>query len=158
VVTAFEAEQATAAALPASDVWSFGIIAFEMLTAEPTFEPFASLADVRDRITGRAAMPWEGESAAELLPQLRVFRETILACLRRDPASRPPIGAVVRAFERLFQATSALGAAEVEGAPVLPMPPASMREPTGAGTAVDVHPDSRLQRALKADRHLWGSL
>jgi hypothetical protein len=41
-----------------------------------------------------------------LLPKLRIFQSTVLECLQRDPAARPPIRVIVSAWDHLFQAAS----------------------------------------------------
>jgi serine/threonine protein kinase len=106
VVAACEAGADTHIADPATDVWALGLIAFEMLTGEPAFPPMASTSDVMARISGRKAMPWEGSRRPELLHRLRVFEANVLACLQRDPALRPPMTAVVRGWEHVFQTVS----------------------------------------------------
>jgi serine/threonine protein kinase len=106
VVVAFEAGQRTLAMHPAADVWALGLIAFEMLTGERIFAPFAEQQDILNAVAGRTAMPWEGPRRPELLRKLRVFRKHVLACLQRVPAQRPPIDAVVRGWDHLFQAST----------------------------------------------------
>jgi serine/threonine protein kinase len=106
VVAAFQADQHTLAVHPAADVWALGLIAFEMLTGERIFAPFAEQQDILNAIAGHTAMPWEGPHRPELLRKLRVFRRHVLECLQRDPAQRPPIDAIVRGWEHLFQAST----------------------------------------------------
>jgi serine/threonine protein kinase len=103
VVAAYEAGARTHIVHPAADIWALGLIAFEMLTGEPAFPPLASMADIMGRISGREAMLWEGPRRPELLHKLRVFKANVLDCLQRDPTLRPPMTAVVRGWEHVFQ-------------------------------------------------------
>jgi serine/threonine protein kinase len=106
VIAAFEAGARSHIVSPAADVWALGLIAFEMLTGERTFPPFTETDDILNAISGRTSLPWEGPRRPELLRKLRVFRKHVLECLLRDPAKRPPIDAVIRGWDHLFQATS----------------------------------------------------
>jgi serine/threonine protein kinase len=106
VVAAYEAQHATHVVSPASDVWSLGAIAFEMLTGEALFGPFTPPAEVLACIAGREPMPWEGPRRATLLARLHVFRANVLECLHRDPALRPPMASVVRGWEHLFHSAT----------------------------------------------------
>jgi Protein kinase domain len=102
VIAAYEAGARTLIASPAADVWSLGLVAFEMLTGEPAF-PALSMQEIVERLAGRAALPWEGPRRTELLRKLRSFKANVMDCLHRDPARRPPMISVVRGWEHLIR-------------------------------------------------------
>lgn len=63
---------------------------------------------VRDRITGRAPLPWEEpEAQASGHRQLRILKHTVLACLHRDPKARPTAAKLLRSWNRIFDTYSA---------------------------------------------------
>jgi serine/threonine protein kinase len=107
VILAYEAGQETHYVSTAADVWALGVIAFEMLTGERTFDPYTSKTDMLSAIAGRTQLPWEGPRRAELLEKLCAFQHLVLECLQRDPEKRPSIQTVFDAWEHLFQAGSA---------------------------------------------------
>jgi serine/threonine protein kinase len=102
VIAAYEAGARTLVASSAADVWSLGLVAFEMLTGEPAF-PEMSLEEIVDHLAGRAALPWEGPRRPELLRKLRAFKSNVMDCLQRDPARRPQMSSVVRGWEHIFR-------------------------------------------------------
>jgi serine/threonine protein kinase len=106
LIAAFEAGQESHIMEPAVDVWALGVIAFEMLTGESVFEPFAGQDAALSAIAGRTPMPWEGARRSELLAKLFAFQPHVLECLQRDPVKRPTIDKFVAAWEHLFQSSS----------------------------------------------------
>ena len=92
----------------AVDIWSIGVIAFELLTGERAFPRHSVGADadqaVQDAIAGRTLLPWEGPSAdtAERLKKLRGLRRTVLRCLDRDPAKRPTALSLLSSWDHTF--------------------------------------------------------
>jgi serine/threonine protein kinase len=107
LIAAFEAGQESHITEPAVDVWALGVIAFEMLTGESMFEPFAGQDAALSAIAGRTHMPWEGPRRNELLAKLCALQPHVQECLQRDPLKRPTIDKVVEAWEDLFQSSSA---------------------------------------------------
>jgi hypothetical protein len=79
-------------ALPAADVWSFGVIAHELLTGAPPF----SEAPVLAQLAGRSAAPAAPLDAPTLPAALRALLD---ACLCVDPAERPTSAALRDAFD-----------------------------------------------------------
>lgn len=82
----------------AADIWSLGVLAFELLLLRRTFSPGTPEKDIRERISGRLPMPWE-----EVDPVgLRTLRPSVLQCLSRAPAARPSAEATVTAWRNLL--------------------------------------------------------
>lgn len=103
VVKAYEAHESVIMVDPSMDMWSFGLMAFELLTEEPVFQPYTSAADVCDQVTGRKLLPWEDpELADDKLKKLRMLRRSLVKCLSRDPAERPSSGDLLASWNRLF--------------------------------------------------------
>jgi serine/threonine protein kinase len=113
VVVAYQAGARTFVASPTADVWSLGLVAFELLTGEPAF-PAMSLGEVMDSLAGRAALPWEGPRRPELMRKLRTFKANVMDCLQRDPARRPPMISVVRGWEHLIRGATVTATCTVQ--------------------------------------------
>ena len=88
VVTAFVNHESSIVASEAADMWSMGVIAYELLTGEPAMPPGATRQSLIDALTGKAKLPWEAADAATLRKLMRL-RGVIMQCLHRDPAKRP---------------------------------------------------------------------
>lgn len=109
----------------ATDVWSLGLIAFELLTGERVFGPQTTADEIRAAISGRTPMPWEDpERAPALLRKLRILRRTVMQCLSRDAAARPSAAEVLGAWNGLFESATASASAATR-TPGLPDVPAA---------------------------------
>ena len=88
-----EAARGARNAQPASDVFSFGVIAFEMLAGKLPFDAAAVVA----RLRGRSSPPPPSVAGtrAEIDPALA---ELVDRCLSADPAARPTASAIARAL------------------------------------------------------------
>lgn len=92
-------QSCTAAA--AMDVWAFGVLAYELILGRRAFPFAADVRAVRDAVLGRKDAPWEVRRLAEGSQRLRRAQGVIEACLRRDPAQRPPAAAVASAMRAM---------------------------------------------------------
>ena len=98
VIKADESGDPNATSSPAADVWSLGVVAFELLLLRRTFSPGTPEKDIRDRLSGRLPLPWE-----EVDPVgLRTLRHSVLQCLSRAPAARPSAEATMTAWRNLL--------------------------------------------------------
>ena len=109
VVHALEAGSRSIEVHPAVDIWSIGVIAFELLTGERAFsilnmDAIESEQAAQEAIAGRVPLPWEGtsEETQQRLEKLRGMRRTVLRCLERDPAERPTAAALLSAWDHTF--------------------------------------------------------
>lgn len=71
------------AAMPASDIYTLGLVAFEMLTGKPAFQADSPIKMVFMRVQEDAPSP------REHVPDLpSVWEDVVLRCLERDPQQR----------------------------------------------------------------------
>ncbi|GAB4814196.1 hypothetical protein N2152v2_001242 [Parachlorella kessleri] len=105
-----EGTSATHAAERASDMWSLGVLAFEVLTGRQLFdaESYAD-EDVVETLLGYRRLPYESDPSflGSLGLQQAAARSLITDLTRRTPAARKPIRSVVQS--PLFTRRSSLG-------------------------------------------------
>ena len=76
-------------ASPAHDVWSLGVLCYELVTRVPAFGDAARLSAVFDCAHGAAPYPWERPPHAQPEAWRRSrLRKVAQSCLQRDPAQR----------------------------------------------------------------------
>lgn len=89
-------------ATTALDVWSLGVIAFELLTGQRGLPGECSEDEVKAALTGRHALLWEDDARnGPWLSRLWGMKQPVLKCLEREAAARPTAGEV-----RLLWATA----------------------------------------------------
>lgn len=89
----------------ALDMWSVGVVAFELLTGQRIFAPAESEQSIRDRLMGRAPLPWEDElRSTALISKLKGLKRSVLKCLSREPRERPTSRELLGAWNGMFEA------------------------------------------------------
>lgn len=101
VVFAYAAGLRSMRVSTAADMWSVGVIAYELLTAAPAFPRTMAKEDVVAALLGKQPLPWEVAPAATLRKLLRL-KGAILQCLNRNPAKRPSAADFAGAVEHAF--------------------------------------------------------
>lgn len=89
-------------------------MSWELLTRTKFYGENAEMAAVTDPLLGARPLPTEQPLTAEVKRGLgnRVYRDSVVAALSRDPAARPSVGQLVRDWTGVFQA----GTFSAEGA------------------------------------------
>ena len=84
----------------AADIWSIGLVAYEVLTQERAFKQGATSEDILSSIG--SGMPWEsGVAGAEQRnTRLGRRRKIVLACLDRDASKRPCIDVLLSHWKK----------------------------------------------------------
>ena len=77
-------------AAPSSDLWSFGVMACEVLTGHRPFDASPAMRAIEGRTS--AAPPFDVTGLPSSLTSV------VLRCLERDPALRPSAAEVEQAF------------------------------------------------------------
>jgi serine/threonine protein kinase len=96
----------------AADIWSIGVIAFELLTNERAFSPNATDEEIIASLWGHA-LPWEaGSGREERCEKLRGLKRAVLACLDRDVYKRPSAAAMLSSLEHMFDSMRTQGTFE----------------------------------------------
>jgi serine/threonine protein kinase len=90
-----------------ADIWSLGVIAFELFTHEYCFPAGCPKAIVEAQLLGRQALPWEADAGPSRrqcevkIDMLQKWRSSILQCLERKPERRPQVEWLVATWEAL---------------------------------------------------------
>jgi serine/threonine protein kinase len=119
----------------ALDVWALGVIAFELLSQRRAFPTATPRAAIQAALVGRKPLPWEDtapDRAAALRP-LRALRRSVLACLSRDPAARPSVRDVLRAWDHLYDTETTVPDAAARSRALTIE---SWQQPSGLDTAI----------------------
>ena len=96
MVAAFDDSRNVVAAA-AQDVWALGVMVFEAFTRMPGVDPFCGAQGAKQLARGALQNPWESTHLEWPLDAARA-RRVVLACLAREPASRPTAAALVRSI------------------------------------------------------------
>ena len=107
VLQAYEAGEKEVSVAASTDIWSLGVMAFELLTDAPAFDRYTPQKDVIAALSGRAALPWEGPGGEGKLRRLRMLQRSITRCLSRDAAERPSAQELLASWEKLFDSLGA---------------------------------------------------
>eukprot|EP00892_Ulva_mutabilis_P008922 jgi/Ulvmu1/6401/UM003_0029.1 len=75
---------------PSLDAWSLGVMAFELLTGKPAFQPLVDgTQQILAQLLGEQDLPWEGARAApDTMRKLRTLRAPVMSLLERNPLRR----------------------------------------------------------------------
>jgi len=87
------------------DVWSLGVLAYEILSGMELFGADATSAEIRAMLCGTKSLPHE--VAPALWSKLGRLSEIVRLMLACDPDARPTVAVVSRALDHLAMATSA---------------------------------------------------
>ena len=127
VVQAHASGQSTMPVSGALDVWSLGVLAYELLMRQPVFAPSMSRDTIVAALTGSSKLPWETASRTELRALLGL-KSAIMQCLQRRPEKRPSAQDLVGALEGVFAArTSTLATTVYGGIAAAPSPVPELR-------------------------------
>jgi serine/threonine protein kinase len=83
---------------PSADIWSLGVVAYELLSLKRLFSPGTPEFEIRHMITGQLPLPWEAADPRHL----RTLKYSVLQCLSRVPDERPTAAGVVAAWRNLL--------------------------------------------------------
>lgn len=127
-----------AVATAEADMWALGVVAFELLSNERAFPPFAAPEAIRAALRGSTLLPWEqGAPGAEARRQkLRGLRGAVLGCLNRDPTLRPTAKTVLTAWNDVFDQLKSSGVlGPTSDPPTVPSPPGTPTASPAAAAA-----------------------
>ena len=104
VIAAYNAGEDVTVA-PSHDVWSLGVMAYEVIAQQPAFEDATALFE---SAAGARPYPWEA-AALDTAPTIwrkSRLRPAVQACLARNAVERPSVADVLVALRRLCSVSS----------------------------------------------------
>ena len=105
VIASYAAGAPSIVASKAADIWSIGVIAYELLTGAPAFRPGVTRNEVIDALLGKTPLPWE-VAPPETLRRLLRMRGPIMQCLHRQAEVRPDASRLLAALLGFLTATT----------------------------------------------------
>lgn len=106
-VHAYTTRQGQMQVHPSADVWSLGVMAWELFTGQKFYGPAPDLQFVMRMLSGEQPLPSEMELPADTKKRLgnSMFRATFLSMLHRDPQLRPSMRQLLSSWESFFSQT-----------------------------------------------------
>ena len=109
-IEAYTAGEKQVIAYPTVDVWAVGVIAYGLLMRE-VFPPSISAGDVINALLGKAPLPWETATPAEL-KALGRLKGPVLQCLSREPEKRPTSADLLASLQRMLFSSNTTAASQ----------------------------------------------
>eukprot|EP01025_Chloroclados_australasicus_P006445 TRINITY_DN12081_c0_g1_i2.p1 TRINITY_DN12081_c0_g1~~TRINITY_DN12081_c0_g1_i2.p1 ORF type:complete len:274 (-),score=8.83 TRINITY_DN12081_c0_g1_i2:191-901(-) len=92
VIHALERNESVMSIHTSLDIWSMGIVMWELLTESRLFPFSMDAAAIQDQLAGRTPLPWEDTANAAnraKVSQLGFLKRIVLSCLSREASERP---------------------------------------------------------------------